>query len=569
MRGAVRLGVVLMCHDEPGLAARMARIWIAGGARVAIHADTRMTDADLARLRAGLPGGGDVILTPRRRCSWGSFTLVRATQDAATALLERFSDTTHVFLASGACLPLRPVADLLAHLAADPGCDHIESTSIRDTPWTVGGLGEERLTLFFPFDFRRQRPLFDRFTALQRRWGVRRRVPAGLVPHFGSQWWCLTAQTLRSILDDPRRAEFDRFFRHSWIPDESYFQTLVRRHSIRIESWSLTLSRFDHDGRPHLFYDDHIPLLAGSRCFVARKIWPGAARLLAHFPAQDDGQARADPPQPGRAMQAIAHAARRRTRGRPGLYMQSRFPRAEYENGKTAAPYAVLAGPGDMFPGLESWLGAHLDCDVHGHLFAPEGAEFAHRPPVGPGALSPSARVRDHDPRGWLAALIRITDRMQVFQFGPRDSQALIWFMASDPNARLLVVPGAWALPLSQAAMPLARQRRAFADLQRTEAGFLRALDSPSARARVIRHDLGDVLARPAAILDDFLRSIDANWDGGTALPPLRNPAGLDGFLRRMRNAGVPARLPGLETGIGAGIAGTDDPSRVVRPAAE
>ncbi len=108
---------------------------------------------------------------------------------------------------------------------------------------------------------------------------MRRRIPEGLHPHLGSQWWCLTRATLKAILRDPRRPEFDRFFRRVWIPDESYFQTLVRRHSICVESRSLTLAQFDGQGKPYVFYDDHGDILAQSGCFVARKIWPRATAL--------------------------------------------------------------------------------------------------------------------------------------------------------------------------------------------------------------------------------------------------------------------------------------------------
>ena len=109
-------------------------------------------------------------------------------------------------------------------------------------------------------------------------------MPAGLVPHLGSQWWCLTRATLSAILDDPKRAEFDRYFRRVWIPDESYFQTLARRHSRQVESRSLTLSKFDDQGKPYIFYDDHQRILQESGCFLARKIWPHAGRLYDHFP---------------------------------------------------------------------------------------------------------------------------------------------------------------------------------------------------------------------------------------------------------------------------------------------
>lgn len=546
MTAAVRLGVVVLCHGDLDLVARLARIWADGGARVAVHVDAKVSAARLGGLRRALAECGDIIFVARRhRCSWGRFSLVRATQDAATDLLARFPDTTHVYLASGACLPLRPIAELTAYLAADPDRDHIESVSSRDVGWTVGGLSQERFTLFFPFDWKRRRWLFDRFVAWQRRRGICRRMPSGLSPHLGSQWWCLTARTLRAILEDPRRAEFDRFFRFTWIPDESYFQTLVRRHSAQVESGSLTMAKFDHTGRPYLMYDDHLDMLADSRCFVARKIWPGASRLLSHFPLPVDGRPQVDPPQPARMSRIIDQTVRRRVLGRPGLYMQSRFPRKDAENGKTSAPYAVIQGLTDIFPDFERWLRGHLSCDVHGHLFGPEGVEFAGRPRIGPGAISADPRIRDRDPQGFLTSLIRITDRMQVFQFSPRDNQALNWFIATDPNAHMLVVTGAWKLPLLHSGMPFDDVRRVFAQLQRIELEQLDVLNSLWVRARLHHHDLGEFLRHPLPILRDVLSQIDPHSVPVAALPAMRDPTGLDGMLRRLRNSGLRPRLTG------------------------
>ena len=97
------------------------------------------------------------------------------------------------------CLPLRPVAELRAFLGRYPDADFIESVNVSDVGWTVGGLNEERFTLHFPFSFRKNRKLFDRYVQLQRRLGVKRRLPQGVAPHIGSQWWCLTARTLRAV----------------------------------------------------------------------------------------------------------------------------------------------------------------------------------------------------------------------------------------------------------------------------------------------------------------------------------------------------------------------------------
>ena len=54
-------------------------------------------------------------------------------------------------------------------------------------------------------------------------------------------------------------------------------------------------------------------------------------------------------PNPGKIDRIFAKAVERRTRGRPGLYMQSRMPREGWENGITSNPYSVFQGFAELF----------------------------------------------------------------------------------------------------------------------------------------------------------------------------------------------------------------------------
>ncbi|SDD97892.1 Core-2/I-Branching enzyme [Paracoccus isoporae] len=546
MTAPTRLGVVFLCHDELAVASSMVRIWHDGGAAVAIHVDRRTRGKRYNAMCQSLADLDNVEWADRRECDWGMFSMVEATQSAAAILLENYPDVTHVIVASGSCLPLRPVRELCDYLARHPGVDFIESVTAMDVGWTVGGLNIERFERYYPVSWRKRRMLFDWLVQAQRRIGLRRRIPRGLVPHLGSQWWCLTRETLSAILTDPRRGEFDRYFRWSWIPDESYFQTLARRHSTRIESRSLTLANFDDQGKPYILYGDHAEMLALSRCFVARKFWPGATELLARFP-EDAGPAHAqDEPDPAHIERIIGAAVMRRRLGRPGLYMQSRFPKKDRENGKTAGSYAVLQGFTDLFPDFEHWLQARVDADVHGHLFAPDAVEFAGRPEIGPGGLSSHPETRDYDPFGFLTSLIRITDRSQVFQYAPRDAQDLSWFMVTDPNATIRVVTGAWIVPLMHSDMPFDDVRRIAAKLQRIELGQLDILRSVWVKADVEVWELADFVSRPAAILQRIVRDLTpGSWPLYDQPPVLRDLDQVGRFLQRLRNAGLQPRLMG------------------------
>jgi hypothetical protein len=535
------LGFVMLCHTALDRAAQVARHWAERDCPVVIHVDRQVPrdrfDA-FCKTLADLP---NVRFSPRKRCEWGTWSLVEASQDAAEMMLRDFPEVGHVYLASGSCLPLRPVDELKAYLAARPMTDFIESVTIRDVDWTVGGLNDERFKLRFPFSWKRQRFLFDLFVDLQRKFRIERALPENVTPHLGSQWWCLTRVTLTAILQDPRRREIEGFFRYVWIPDESYYQTLVRNYSRSIESRSLTLSKFDFQGKPHVFYDDHLHLLRRSDCFVARKIWPKANRLYTTFLNDDGTGTRMAEPAPGKIDRVFSKALERRTRGRPGLYMHSRFPNRDWENGKTAAPYSVFHGFNDLFEDFEGWLTRRLGTAVHGNLFDLARARFAGDAQIYAGCLSADPKLRDHNPEAFLTNLIWNTrGERQVFMFGPADNQRPGAFMASDANAQISVISGAWAVRLFQSNRNFADIRAEAALMQRQEIEFINTLRHVRSRADIRIWTLAEFIEDP---MENLQGIVDA-MNGANALrlgeaPRMVQLAGFATFLQALKNQGL------------------------------
>lgn len=536
----------MLVHTAFDRAEQVIRHWSDHGCPVVVHVDsvvdTRRFDSFVSRL-ADCPR---VLFAPRYRCEWGSWGLVAATLAAAEMMVARFPEADHIYLTSGACLPLRPVPELERYLSERPGTDFIESATTADVPWTVGGLSEERFTLRFPFSWRRHRRLFDRYVQIQRKLGIKRKIPDGIDPHMGSQWWCLTRRTLLAILTDPERPRFDRYFRKVWIPDESYFQTLARRHSRQVESRSLTLSKFDFQGKPHIFYDDHLQLLRRSDCFVARKIWPQANLLYRSFlnPA-GEGAVFAEP-NPGKIDRLFARAVERRTRGRPGLYMQSRFPNRDWENGLSAAPYSVFEGFAELHHDFESWLSKTTGTRVHGHLFALDRVEFEGRVPIFAGGLSDSATLRDYNAQAFLTNLVWNTrGEQQCFQFGPDDAQDIGGFILRDTNAQISVISGAWAVPLFRSRLPFAELRTEAARLQRIEAAHIKLLRSPSTKARVRIWTMAEFVESPPEIMQEAVSLLGAGGTRVTDMPRMVDLTGFGQFLQNLKNQGMHPYLMG------------------------
>ena len=541
------VGVVILVHNAFDRAEQVIRHWVKGGCPVVVHVDKNVDDKDHDDFVAALSDLNKVKFCKRHICDWGTWGIVAGTQSAATLLLSKFPDVRHVYLASGSCMPLRPVRELVKYLDSRPRTDFIESATTSDVPWTVGGLDAERFTLRFPFSWKTNRRMFDGYVKLQRLVRFKRRIPAGIVPHMGSQWWCLTRQTLSAMLQDPERQTYDRYFKKVWIPDESYFQTLARLYSGNIESRSLTLSKFDFQGKPHIFYDDHLQLLRRSDCFVARKIWPNATRLYKTFLSDDGLAMQGAEPNPGKIDRIFSKAVDRRTRGRQGLYMQSRYPNRDWENGVTSAPYSVFGGFTELFENFEPWLAKVTAARVHGHLYAKDRVEFDGRQSSFSGALIDNPILRDYNSQMFLTNLIWNTrGERQCFQFGPQDSQFISWMLATDPNAHVSVISGAWAVRLFQSNRNFADIRQEAAHLQQIENEHLSALRSPWAKARVRVWTMAEFIQAPMEPLQMIVDETTGKAARRlTEAPRMADLTGFGQFLQNLKNQGMHPYLMG------------------------
>ena len=542
------LGFVMLVHADLTRSAQVARYWARNGCPVVIHVDRKVGPKAFAQFEASFSELKNVRFCKRFNCEWGTWSLVAATLAASEILLREFPSTDHIALASGSCIPLRPVAELKEYLVAQPDVDFIESVTVDDVPWTIGGLQHERFTLRFPFAWKRQRRLFDGYVRWQRRLKRKRRLPTGIDPHLGSQWWCLTRKTLNEILTNPRRQEFDRYFRRVWIPDESYFQTLVRMFGTQVESRSLTLSKFDTQGKPYVFYDDHLQLLRRSDCFMARKIWAKADRLYDAFLTPAKRAPKKTEPNPQKIERVFAQASERLTQGRPGLFMQSRFPEGDWRIEKTAAPYSVFQGFAEVFEDFEPWLARRTGARVHGHLFDWTRVRFANGEKIVNGGLCDSVPLRDHNPRAFLTNLIWNTrGERQCFQYGPYDRQDINDLILWDANAQLSIISGAWALKLFRSdKMDFDAKRREAAWMQRVEDHLLNLIRQSGQPARIRVWTLADFIDDPMQHLQAILDEIEPNSPRRLSeAPRIVDMAGFGAFLQDLKNAGMKPYLTG------------------------
>ncbi|MFN5998144.1 MAG: DUF5928 domain-containing protein [Paracoccaceae bacterium] len=277
-----QIAFILLCHKDPeGIIAQTLRLTAAGDC-VAIHFDARARKADYDRIRDALAGNAQVTFARRRiKCGWGEWSLVAATLSAMKAALTDFPGATHFYMLSGDCMPIKTAEFVHDRLEAED-VDYIESFDFFGSGWIKTGIKEERLIYRHWFNERQRKWLFYASMDLQKKFNLARKVPEDLKMRIGSQWWCLRRRTVEAVMDFvARRPDVTRFFSTTWIPDETFFQTLVA-HLVperEIRSRTLTFLMFTDYGMPVTFYDDHFDLLLAQGFLFARKISPEAKTL--------------------------------------------------------------------------------------------------------------------------------------------------------------------------------------------------------------------------------------------------------------------------------------------------
>ena len=277
-----KIAYILLCHKDPEAIIKQAERLTVAGDYMSIHFDARARAEDFRRIAGALSDNPNVTFARRRvKCGWGEWSLVQATLHAVAAAIEAFPRATHFYMLSGDCMAIK-TAEYAHDFLDRHDVDFIESFDFFESDWIKTGMKEDRLIYRHLFNERKHKRLFYAAVEAQRRLRLQRAIPADIQVQIGSQWWCLRRRTIEWILDFTRtRRDVMRFFRTTWIPDETFFQTLVRHlvPEAEIETRTLTFLMFSDYGMPVTFYNDHYDLLLNQDFLFARKISPEATEL--------------------------------------------------------------------------------------------------------------------------------------------------------------------------------------------------------------------------------------------------------------------------------------------------
>ena len=264
----MHIAFLILAHDKPEQLGALIRA-LPADAPVFVHFDAWAKPQHWERAKLIIAQLPNVQFVPRHGCRWGSFGIVAATIELVAALVGSRADFDYAALLSGADYPILSNDSIAAYLAAKPGTEFIESFRVdRPNRWSNG---TEKYAATMRYNY-----YHVWWRSRNARLWRRSRGPAGLEIYGGSQWWVLSKHALSHIHHFlSSNPNFIEFYRHSLIPDESFFQTIISNSSFagRIYGSDLTYADWSRKTPPYpaILKTGDLPALAASGKLFARK----------------------------------------------------------------------------------------------------------------------------------------------------------------------------------------------------------------------------------------------------------------------------------------------------------
>ena len=282
----MKITFMILAHSNIQLLESTINRIISNGHQACVHYDSSSSKDDLQFLNSTFKNKPEnVCIFSTVQGAWGEWSLVDATLQGLNKIKELNWRPDYVHLMSGVDMFIRPLQELEMFLEKE-SADIIESVDISKQSWVVGGLEIERFIYEFPLNHVTQRAEFDQHLEMCIKNRNEVAIPKEIKPHMGSQWWTLRWGTCLKVLDFIKNNNhIVDYFKLCWIPDESFFQTVIRSviPDDEIVSSQILFHAFTANGRPYLFMNGHEPLIERLPHFLIRKVNPFSLELIQYL----------------------------------------------------------------------------------------------------------------------------------------------------------------------------------------------------------------------------------------------------------------------------------------------
>ncbi|CAM5798291.1 beta-1,6-N-acetylglucosaminyltransferase [Rhizobacter fulvus] len=258
----MNIAYLIMAHSNPRHLQAMVETLSCEDCSFFVHIDNKIDIGAFAEIR----GPNVFFIKNRLTIYWAEYSLVEATLRLIQAALDSPQRPDYLVLLSGSDFPLRTKEYIHRFFDEHRGREFI---SVVEVPSREGGI---RLSHINVLRVPAARPVLRFVVRSLAKLGFARldyrKELRHMAPYGGSQWWALSSEACRYVVDFAKdNPDICRFFAKTSAPDETFFHTVLANSRLRPRISRSVMYEDWHPGSPH-------PEMIGER-------------HLAHFRAHD------------------------------------------------------------------------------------------------------------------------------------------------------------------------------------------------------------------------------------------------------------------------------------------
>jgi hypothetical protein len=262
----MRLAHLVLAHANEHQLERLVNKLLHKDADIYIHIDKKTNLQPFLCLES-LPNV--FFIKKRYRIHWGGYSMVEATLAGFEAIADAGKSYSYINLLSGQDYPLQPVETIHHFLKANLGKAFMEYLLV-EGEWT------EAIPRLFKYHLAYYRfPSWNFFQRWLNAFTKRRKMPMNMIAVGRSQWFTITGEQMRYILQFlQKNPSVSRFFKLTWGADEFVFQTILYNSPYRKDMVNNNLRFIDWSGggvSPKTFTVADADMLLASNKLYARK----------------------------------------------------------------------------------------------------------------------------------------------------------------------------------------------------------------------------------------------------------------------------------------------------------
>lgn len=217
-----------MAHRYPAQLHRLIDRLNDGHSTFFLHIDKT---AEFTQFQIAESFGAIVQFIERVDSKWGGFGSVQASLNGLKAVKETGQHFDQIFLLSGQDYPIKSNKEIDAFFSTSPHSifvDHFPIPNYQKWPGGDRG-GWYRVDKYYiglkwhEFFRSKSMNLISTYVPF-----LRRKIPNGMLPFTGSQWWSLDMYAMNYILEyDAAHPEYRAFHQYTFVPDELYVHMIL------------------------------------------------------------------------------------------------------------------------------------------------------------------------------------------------------------------------------------------------------------------------------------------------------------------------------------------------------